>query len=235
MDLAVAWLAVVVGAFVQGAAGFGFALVAAPLVALVEPDAVPVALLMIALGVNSFTLVRDRAAAEVRLAGWALLGSIPGSVAGALVVDAAGDRALDWWVAAIVLALVGLSVARPDFGATPRALGGAGLVSGFCGTVSSVGGPPVALALQHEPSRTARGTLAAYFLPSAVISIASLAAFGAVERQAVLFGVAAIPAAGLGFALSSPLVRHLDGRSIRPFVLALSAASAAALVARQII
>lgn len=235
IELAAAIAAVALGAFVQGVAGFGFALVAAPLVALAEPGAVPVAVIVASSVLNLFVFTRDRSGLDVAAVGWALAGSLPGAVAGAVLVDAVPEGSRDWLVATIVLALVGLSLVRPDVSPVPRVLAGAGVLSGFCGTVSSVGGPPVALALQHTSGLRLRGTLAGYFFLGGIQSLAFLALVGELHADDVSLGVVLAPAVIVGFAASRRLALRFEGRTVRPGVLAISAASSLVLVARQLV
>ena len=60
----------------------------------------------------------------------------------------------------------------------------AGFLSGFMGTSSAIGGPPMALVMQHEGSDFIRANLAAFFIVSCVLSLAMLVSidrFGAAE------------------------------------------------------
>ncbi len=54
-------LASVVGGAIQGVIGFGFALVAVPVLALVQPDAVPVTVMLMAIPMTVFMALRERA------------------------------------------------------------------------------------------------------------------------------------------------------------------------------
>jgi uncharacterized membrane protein YfcA len=234
-EVAVVAVAAAAGAFVQGSAGFGFALVSAPLVAMVAPETLPVALLVSGLAMSTMVIARDHTGIHLAGAGWALAGSLPGSVVGAAIVAAVPESSLDVVVAGTVLTLVVLSVASPDVRPTAGVLVGAGVLSGITGTASSVGGPPVALALQHTSGKRLRATLAGYFLPSGLMSLGALAAVGELERSDAVMGVMLIAPIAAGFALSSHGARRLDEGRTRPVVLAISAASALMLVVRQLI
>ena len=59
---AVLSIAVLVAGFVQGATGMGFALVVAPVVGLLEPKLLPVAVLLLMLPLNVYVVGRERAA-----------------------------------------------------------------------------------------------------------------------------------------------------------------------------
>jgi uncharacterized membrane protein YfcA len=110
----------------------------------------------------------------------------------------------------------------------------AGTASGFMGTTSSIGGPPVALLFQAERASALRGNLAAYFLCSTVIGLSMLTyigRFGAIEIE--LTGKL-LPGVLLGFVLSLRTSRFLDGGEVRPVVLGLSSAAALAVLLRTL-
>jgi uncharacterized membrane protein YfcA len=91
--LLLAGLVVAVGALVQGTVGFGLALVAAPLLAILDPALVPVPLLVV-----TAAHVPARAAPRARRhdwpgVGWALLGRLPGIGLGVLAVATLPPRA----------------------------------------------------------------------------------------------------------------------------------------------
>ncbi len=98
--MVLAGVVVAVGALVQGAVGFGLALVAAPLLALVDPVLVPVPLLMVVTVHALLALYREHSDTDWRGVGWALLGRLPGIAIGVLAVAALPPRGF-----AVVLAL----------------------------------------------------------------------------------------------------------------------------------
>ncbi|MFD1213969.1 TSUP family transporter, partial [Arthrobacter sp. GCM10027362] len=96
-----------VAAGLQGSIGFGAGLVAAPVIALVEPSLLPALVVMLAAVITLLVAVRERSELDLKGAGWALAGRIPGSVLGAWLVASAPVRTMSWLVAVCVLAGVG--------------------------------------------------------------------------------------------------------------------------------
>jgi hypothetical protein len=79
VDLTVAAFAVAVGiiifgSVVQGTIGFGLGLLAAPFIAIVIPDAIPVTLVLVAWPIGGVTALRHRARASLP---WMLAGTVP--------------------------------------------------------------------------------------------------------------------------------------------------------------
>jgi uncharacterized membrane protein YfcA len=233
VEIAVAFVVMAVGAFVQGAVGFGSALIAAPVLVLLDPKTVPGPVLAASFVLAALVLHRDATALSIRRVGWALLGRVPGLCIGLFALVALSERALRGTFGALVLAAVAISSAGPRFSVRPTTLFGAGVVSGFMGTVSSIGGPPMALLLQDEPGKNLRADLSAYFLVGTALSLAGVAAVGRFGQREALWSLALVPAVVLGSALSRKGAAFVDGGHSRRAVLAVSAASALFVIARE--
>jgi uncharacterized membrane protein YfcA len=102
------------------------------------------------------------------------------------------------------------------------------------GTISGIGGPPIALVYQRATGPTLRATLSRFFLVGGVVSLAVLAVTGRVDGDTAVASAVTIPACVAGFLVSTPLARRLDRGSIRPYVLTLSALAALAVLIREV-
>ncbi|WP_230985398.1 sulfite exporter TauE/SafE family protein [Microbispora oryzae] len=227
-------MAVFAGAVIQGAVGFGLGLLASPIIAMLEPRVVPGAVHIVNATLPLFTLAREWRRVDWRGFGFAVLGRLPGSVAGGFVVVYVSTRALGVLVGVMVLVAVALtarSVAVPRNGGTLTA---AGFLSGVTGTATGIGGPPVALVYQTAKGPQIRATLALFFVLGALQSLALLAVLGRLPARALVTGAALVPFVVLGFAVSGPLRRYLDGGRVRRAVLSVAALSAVAVLARSL-
>ena len=149
-EVASIFAVVTLAACVQGCIGFGMALIAAPFLLLIDPALVPGPVMASGLVLVSLVAVRDRAHADFKTVRWALLGNVGGATLAAWLLtflDAAGFSILFG-----VLVLFG--VALSAWGAPVRVTRGstlsAGMLGGFMGTTSSIGGPPLALVYQRS-------------------------------------------------------------------------------------
>jgi uncharacterized membrane protein YfcA len=111
---------------------------------------------------------------------------------------------------------------------------GAGAVSGFMGTISSIGGPPVALLYQHDGGPTLRATLPRYFFIGGVLGLAALVPVGKLGRTELLDSLALLPGVLVGVQGSRWLAKHVDRRSARPWVLGLSTLAAMSVLVREL-
>jgi uncharacterized membrane protein YfcA len=202
--------------------------------ALVEPSLVPVVLLVLAFGVTSAVLVMDGAHLDLRGTGWALVGRVPGTVGGAVLVAVLPAKPL----ALLVAAMVVVGVVATLWGFRPRptrnAVVVAGAVSGLMGTATSIGGPPMAMVWQRFAGPRLRSTMGAFFLVGSVMSLAALTVSGSVDLDNLRYALFLAPAAAVGVLLARPVGRRLDARRTRVTAMALALAGAAVLLVRQL-
>lgn len=236
LEIAAAMLVMAAGAAVQGSVGFGLNVIAAPILIQIEPDFVPGPLLAAALAMSLMVARRDRVGINRSALTWALLGRVPGSVLGAfLLAEVLSARGLSVFLASVILVGTALSVAPIQLPQGRRVIALGGFVGGVAGTTTGVGGPPVALALQHIPPRQLRGTMSMYFLLGTSASLALLAAWGEFGAQHLPAIAILVPGQLLGYAVSGRLARVLDRGYSRPVLLTVSAAAALSLLVRALI
>ena len=235
IDIAIALSVVCFGAILQGSVGFGLAMVSAPVLVLIDPQFVPAPLLFGALSLTTLTAYRDREGIDLSGLHWALMGRVAGTAVGLFALTRlSGDRFILAF-GVLVLISVALSVSGLRLSPTPRTLLGAGALSGFMGTTSSIGGPPMALVYQHAPGALLRGTLAGYFIVGVSISLVALAAIGRLGVQELWLALVLQPAIFVGFAVSSKAVARLDAGRTRPAVLTVAAVMALVVIVRELL
>ena len=233
-DLALAVVAMFTGAAVQGAVGFGANLVAAPVLALIDPTLVPVPLICTSVLLNTLTTRRESARVDRRELVIAVVGLVPGTLLGAALLGAVDDETLGLLFAAMVLVAAVLVASGLHVRPTPVTLAVAGVLSGTMGTTSSIGGPPIAVVHSRSEGPVVRATLARFFLASGVLSIAALAVAGEIARDDLLLALVLAPSTVVGFAISGPASRWLDEGRTRNGILVLCTLAAVAVVVREI-
>lgn len=233
LEVVSAGAAVFAGALVQGSVGYGMNLIAAPLLALVDPRLVPVPLLMVALAHALLSVAREHRDVDWRGVGFVTAGRVPGTALGVLAVVLLAERPFAAVVGGAVLVCVLLSVVSWTPRPTPRALLTAGVASGTLGTASSIGGPPLALLYQNESGPRIRATLAACFALGSSLSLAALGFAGQLHVDDLVTVLWLLPFLVAGFLLSGPVRRLLHGGRMRVAVLTVAAGSALALLVRS--
>ena len=235
LELSIIAVTLIAASALQASIGFGMGMLAAPVIGLIDPTLLPGSIIMLAVVVTAMVAVRERAALDVKGAGWALVGRIPGSLAGAWLVAALPAQGLAWLVALVVLG--GVILAFAGWAPVPGRLSliSAGAASGVMGTTTSIGGAPMALIWQRSHGPQLRGTMSAFFLVGSSISLVALVAVGAVTRQTVNLALWMIPAVLLGYLLSRYANRLLDHRRLRLVALSVSTLGAVLLIGAQLL
>jgi uncharacterized membrane protein YfcA len=223
---------VAAAAALQAGTGMGMALLAAPLLLLVQPSLVPGPMLCATMALSIAVVWRERASINRKLLITALFGLAVGCVIGAFALAVLTGVNLAQVFAVLILGIVLLSVLGLHVRASGPALLIGGAASGILGTMFGVHGPPIAIVLQHEPPDRLRATLCAFFAVGCGISLIALAIIGAFGINQIGLGLALMPGVAIGFACGPILGRMLNRQRARVAVLTISALSALALLLR---
>lgn len=234
IEIAAIVIAVLVAATVQNAAGFGFALMCVPLMAVFVDTHVAVVISTI-LGMGSSTTQAwlGRRDTDRVVARRMTLAALLGMPLGLLVFVLVDENVLKLIVGACVLVIVVLLARRIDL----RHVGphfdlAAGAVSGVLATSVSTNGPPLVFALQarHVSPAVFRPTINTVFAVSAGVSLVLYLVAGKVTGDVLLGVLVALPALVLGIWAGLVLRPRLDGERFRIAVLVLLAAAGASAV-----
>ncbi|WP_234497399.1 sulfite exporter TauE/SafE family protein [Vibrio maritimus] len=211
----IAMLLIFVGAYVQTAIGFGLAIVAAPLLFQVSPDYVPAPICLVALFISILNAMKHKSNIAIGGLKMAMIGRVPGSVAGAALLLYVSTQVLSLWLGLLVVFAVVVSLLPVRIEPTPTRMGIAGFFSGFFGTSSGIGGPPMALLLQHQEANQLRGNLSAFFVFSSIMSLIVQAPIGFLTLHHLYITVPLIPAAWLGYHLARLTTQSLPKEKVR--------------------
>lgn len=225
MDMLLATVLVFVGAFVQTAVGFGLAVIAAPVLFFINPDYVPAPVTVCALALSLINAWTFRDGVSLQGLKAAVIGRIPGSLAGAGLLLMIHKDMLALWIGISVLFAVGVSLTSLRWQPTPGRMMAAGFLSGFMGTSTSIGGPPMALLWQHQNVALIRANLAAFFVVSCLISLLILAPIGHFGMLHIKLSLPLLPATFLGFWAARRTMHRLPAPVIRGGSLILCAIS----------
>ena len=223
-------LAVLFAAFVQGATGVGFALIAAPVIGIVRPDLLPVCVLVLMLPLNLYVMWRERGAIDRTGAGWITGGRVLGTAGGLWVLAALSASHLSLFVGLSTIAAALVTLMMPAFSPGRSAFVAAGLVTGVTETATGIGGPPLALVYQHERAPTMRSTIALCFLVGELVSLATLMATGRIDGSQLRSAALLLPALVVGAVLSRVVHRRVNGGFLRIFVQVFAIVSGLALL-----
>ncbi|PRX98035.1 sulfite exporter TauE/SafE family protein [Allonocardiopsis opalescens] len=227
--------ATLLGSSVQGAVGFGLGFTVVPLLAVVEPLAIPTVPLLLGMSLLLGTLVRDFRALDRRGSLLMMAGRAPGTVVGAALLALVAPHLLGLLVGAVLLATIAVSAARQAPPLNWRTQVAAGFASGVMGTAAGVGGPPASLAYRGQPGPVMRATVGAALLAGTVMSLAAVVLMGRWDWRHAAMAAILLPVALLGLRLSGFLNDRLTPGRLQAAVLGLGLVAALAAIADAVL
>jgi uncharacterized membrane protein YfcA len=192
MDLLAGALVVAAASFLGGVTGFGYSLVATPLLLLLgfPLPFVVTANLALACVTRVSVAYRFRSDARPARAAGLIGGSVPGLWLGAVVLTSVDDATIKLGAGVVVMAaavLLWRAVTAPPPRELPGAPVAAGFAGGFLGAATSLNGvaPVLLLARDKAEPRSVLADLALYFVASNAIGLAILLTQGALDGEAL--------------------------------------------------
>lgn len=234
LQIILANLALLAGSCLQGIAGYGIGTLAAPLLFLISPELVPAPLVLNALVLTVFMLLRNRAALQIREVRFAIGGGVGGTILAGITLMLISPKGFELVFGVLILIGVLLSIGglRPVLNDRNSILAGA--ASTYMGTITAVGGPPIAMIYQNQKGPLVRANMSAFFLVASFFSLTALVASGYLAlRELQLFAVT-FPGVLLGFWLSGKLVNRMPFEGLRPVILGIAAIAGMAALIRGI-
>ncbi|ABM03580.1 hypothetical protein DUF81 [Psychromonas ingrahamii 37] len=221
INLLIAMLLIFCGSFIQSATGFGLAVVAAPILIHLSPEFIPGPIIIVGLFLGIINSLRYRA--NISFAGLkhGIMGRIPGTIAGAVLLFYINVAELSLLLGIIVLMAVVISLLPIKLEPTPRRLMIAGFLSGLFGTSSSIGGPPMALLLQHQQAHLIRANMAAFFVAGGIMSLFVQIPIGFMTLHHLYISLPLLPAGYLGYRAAHHFIDRFSQQIVRRMSLVL--------------
>jgi len=234
VELVVLFVAVSLGSTLQGALGYGLALVVSPILLMIDPRFIPAPLTIAAFILVILVTIRDRQALDFLGLKWALLGMIFGMMAGTYILDRFGGEHFPMIFSVFILLAVFVSAVGIRFPPRRSVLTLAGFFSGLMGILATIAGPPMALVYQDAPGKQLRATLSGFFIIGTILALFSLSTIGRFGLQEIVLAGVLIPGILVGFLLSKQVTPWVDRGYTRPAVLAIAAISAIIILVSQV-
>ncbi len=230
-----AFVILAIASIVRTTAGFGFSLVAVPLLALlVEPAAAVVIAGIMAAPLSLWIAIRDWRHIDRRLAGITVLSGLAGVPLGIWLLATLPSEALMIAIAVVVVLGTFLVWRKATLRGGSATVIGVGLFCGASFAATGIDGPPMVAAMQSmklEP-RVQRATLGAVFSGT---SLAALAGFGFSGQLTATVGqmlLAGVPAFLVGILAGEKIFHRLNAERFRSAVLGLLAVSSVSMLLR---
>lgn len=216
----------------QAVSGFGSALVAVPLLALVvDPQSAVVAATLVGLSLAGYAVTAERGHVDRQITWQLLMAGAFGMPFGLWLLTTLSDAALSGLMAASVL------MALAAVGGLVRVRGGrpvtwgTGVLSGVLLTSTGMNGPPLVLGLHvlNLEARTFRATLQAVFLGHDALAVVSFVVVGVVSPPAMLLALGGVLGSVLGWKVGDRVFHRLSATMFRRVLIVGLLASATSL------
>lgn len=228
-------LIIFIGSTVQGVIGFGLGTISTPIMALIKPELVPVVVLCLAFVIACTTLHRSWSETDWKMVWYSNIARLPGTVLAVWALAILSPNSLQLFIGCAVIFTMVLS----SLGWTPKVNAPntifAGLLSGFLGTSTSIGGPPMALLMKSFNPTKARGTLSATFVFGSVVSMLTLEIGGQITTYQLKFAAIYLPLAILGLFAASYFNRFVDRKLLNRIVITVSIGASIVLIIQSLI
>ncbi|XOV79879.1 MAG: sulfite exporter TauE/SafE family protein [Aestuariibacter sp.] len=218
-------MAIFAGCVLQTSTGFGMAVIAAPIIILLKPEWIPVVVTLISMALNMVNTLSQREHIRWRKISSSMIAFIPGSIIGGVLLNVIDH----WWIQVItpIMVISGLTIScwarpfQPNYGN----LSIAGFFSGLFGTTTSIGGPPMALVMQHTSGNTTRANLSVFFLFSTIFSLMIYLISGFLTPADLQQAVTILPFAFVGF-ISGHAIKSWVDTKLRMILITVCGSSA---------
>jgi uncharacterized membrane protein YfcA len=202
--------------FVRSAFGFGEALIAVPLLALVIPVkvAAPIAVL-VSVTVAAAVVIQDWRHIQMTSALWLVLPTLPGIPIGLWMLTRVPEPMMKGALAAVVIAFAIQSIRSGAARlATDRTAWMFGFAAGVLGGAYGMNGPPLALygTLRGWSPAQFRATLQGYFLPASAVGMFGYWMLGLWTPRVTRLYLTSIPAVAVAILLGRAVNQRMSAR-----------------------
>ena len=238
LELFLSILIVLAASTVIGTVGFGFGLVAVPVLLLyLEPQQTVVVSNSLIGIMMAMVLVRTWRHLNLRASIGLVLGGVAATPIGVLALNSASPSALRITIAFVIifLGLFSLSSVQLPFAQRRPAGPIFGFLTSLAVTTIGIGGPLGAIyaIAQRWKAETVRAVLALFFLTSDIVAFGLYAATGLVGRDTLGNIGVMIPGLLIGFGLSAVLVNRINERIFRYAVVVVILVAGGVMLTRE--
>lgn len=220
--LAIISLIVFFGCLIQGIIGYGFGMFSAPLLFMIEPALVPGPMIIVSTLLTAILFLRSRIDLQCQQVAWTMGAGLLGVIAAGWILSFASGKQFQLLFGGLIVLAVMMSLAGYVPSVSNRNCTLAGLTSGLMGTLTAVGGPPVAILYQTLPPNIIKANLSAFFLLLNTVALITLFLVGTINKDSFGFLWVSLPSVVLGFWCSGWASRWVKPAQLRKLTLSFS-------------
>jgi uncharacterized membrane protein YfcA len=206
-----------VASLAQAVTGFGFSLLAVPLLAMiVGPVDAVVGSSMVVLPLNAVIMLRDRTSVEWKIAGNVLVAGLLGLPVGLVVLRLVPSRFLSGFISVVVLGATFAIWKGMRIQPNRTSIAAVGLVSGILTTATGINGPPLAAtfsAMDLHPRRF-RATMATIFVTIGLAGLMGFIVTSQMSTSSLHLFLMGVPAVAAGWYLGDLVFSRIADTAI---------------------
>ncbi len=215
-----------VSALLQGLSGFGFSILAVPLITLIMPPQTAVPILMLySIIINLVVFFSTRRSVELKKVWILLIAGIAGLPVGAHLLVVLDGSIIKLFIGGmiIIFGILLLLGYRKDLKHEKIAMLPIGLFSGILSGSISISGPPIIIFLANKQlgKHSFRGNLAIYFLLLNIFTIPVFWLNGLFTSEVMIYSLRFLPGLLIGVILGNLLSHKVQEQHFRKFTLLL--------------
>lgn len=225
---------VFISAAVQGVLGFGFAVIASPIIVQINPSLIPQLLSLLGLPLALRVFFREKSKVNWQPVKFLIIGRIVGGPVGLYFLTTLDPKPLSISVGLIVLSaglgsFFGWNVKR-----NPKNSFIAGTLSGIFGMIAAIGGPPVAILYRGTKGDEFRPSLNAVFTLGIMITLSLLFFNGNLNIDHITLFLYLVVPVLLGIRFSTSIFAFVSDKLIADMVTYFSIVSGVIVVYRSL-
>ena len=230
IDILIVNLILFAGAFVQGIIGYGLGILSVPLVFLVMPVMIPAPMIFNSIFLCLIIAHHNRNYIESAILKWPIGGALIGTATAATVLVSVEERTFALLFSSMLLILISLSFLKRKMPINPVSGVIVGFFSAMSGTITAIGGPPIALLWQNLKPQTIRANMSVFFIASSIIALTALFMIGKFGWTEIKLSLFTLPGVFVGFYSSKLIANHIPAHLIRYGILLMSTISSLILI-----
>ena len=232
------WLLVALGSGVQHSIGIGFGLIASPLMLVIDPKIVPVVPLALGMSSSLLQTVKTHKHLDLKICVYATITRVFAVVLASFVlVLVIGDTSTKLFsivfATSLLLAVAMTALNKLNLKPTAFSVVIATICSSVMGTLTGLGGPPMALLYASERPMVTRSHLSFMIFTGTIITLIVLGLHGLIARYQIEIFLFFLPALIVGVAISNKFSNKVL-QHFRPIVLTIVTIAAVSIIIRTI-
>lgn len=223
-------LTVLIASFIQGSVGIGFALIAAPVMGVIQPSLLPVTVLILMIPLNILVSYNEKEHIEWSSVTWVTLGRFFGTFFGLWLIIVLATNQLKIAVGVFTVVAATIALFMPKFTPNKKLSINVGMITGITETATGIGGPPLAIYYQFATASVLRSSVAVCFLLGELLSLMFLAYANKITADHLEMTIALLPFLLIGCFVARFTHNMINPKFLRLLVLIFSLVSGIYLI-----